>query len=50
MYEDKGTSKITFIPAFNADTRERAKQYIENLCPEDKRDDYIQQVNEVIRK
>ena len=50
MYEDKGTSKITFIPAFNADTRERAKQYIEKICPEDKRDDYIQQVNEVIRK
>ena len=50
MYEAKGTNKITFIPAFNADTRERAKQYIENLCPEDERDDYIQQVNEVIRK
>jgi predicted nucleic acid-binding Zn ribbon protein len=50
MYEDKGTTKITFIPAFNADTRERAKQYIEKMCPEDKRDDYIQQVNEVIRE
>ena len=50
MYEDKGTSKITFIPAFNADTRERAKQYIEKSCPEDKRDEYIQQVNEVIQK
>jgi predicted nucleic acid-binding Zn ribbon protein len=50
MYKDKGTNKITFIPAFYADTRERAKQYIEKICPEDKRDDYIQQVNEVIRK
>jgi predicted nucleic acid-binding Zn ribbon protein len=50
MYEDKGVSKITFIPAYYADTRERAKQYIEKICPEDKRDDYIQQVNEVIRK
>ena len=50
MYEDKGTSKITFVPAFNADTRERAKQYIEKIFPEDKRDDYVQQVNEVIRK
>ena len=50
MYEDEGASKITFVPAFNAETRTRAKEYIEKICPEDKREDYIQQVNEVIRK
>jgi predicted nucleic acid-binding Zn ribbon protein len=51
MYiNDKGISKITFVPAFNADTRDRASKYIDKTCPEDIKDDCVQQVNEVIRK
>ena len=50
MYENKGVSEITFVPAFNADSRARAKQYIEDTYPEDVRDNYFEQVKEVIRK
>lgn len=50
MYDNKGKGGITFVPAFNADTRARAKDYIDSTYPEDKRDEYLEQVKEVIRK
>ena len=50
MYEIKGIPKISFVPAFNAETRASAKEYIEKTCPEVSKDGSIQQVNEVIRK
>ena len=50
MYDNKGKNGITFVPAFHADSRERAKKYIEDTYPEDKVDDYFEQVKEVIRK
>jgi predicted nucleic acid-binding Zn ribbon protein len=53
MYiNDKGISKITFIPAFNAETREQAIKYIDKtcFCSEEVKGSYIRQVNEVIRK
>ena len=50
MCDVKGKNVISFIPALYCDTRAKAKEYIESIYPEDKRDDYIQQVNEVLRK
>lgn len=41
---------ITFVPAFNADTRARAKKYIEDTYPPEIVNDYNEQVKEVIRK
>lgn len=50
MTEVKGKDVISFIPAFYADTRARAKKYIEDTYPEDVRDSYYEQAKEVIRK
>ena len=50
MYDNNGKDGITFVPAFNADTRARAKKYIEDTYPDDKREDYFEQVKEVILK
>lgn len=42
---------ISFVPAFNAESREKAKKYLDETHPTDKIDnDYYQQVKEVIRK
>ena len=46
----KGKEVITFIPAFYADARSRAKKYIEDTYPPEFADDYYEQVKEVIRK
>ena len=50
MTEVKGKDVISFIPAFYGDTRARAKKYIEDTYTEDVRDNYYEQVKEVIRK
>ena len=50
MYDNKGKNGISFVPAFHADTRERAKKYLEDTYPTDKVDEYNEQVKEVIRK
>ena len=50
MSEVGGKPVITFVPAFYADSLARAKQYIEDSYPEDKRDEYYQQVKELLRK
>ena len=50
LYDKGGKSGISFVPAFHADSRERAKKYIEDTYPADKVDDYNEQVKEVIRK
>lgn len=50
MYTKKGKESIGFVPAFSADSRVRAKKYIEDTYPDDKTNGYIQQVNEVILK
>jgi len=42
---------ITFVPAFHADTRARAKKYLEDTYEDtEKVNDYLEQVSEVIRK
>ena len=50
MYDESTKQGITFVPAFHADTRERAKRYIEEIYPADKADEYVEQVKEVIKK
>ncbi|GAH67825.1 unnamed protein product, partial [marine sediment metagenome] len=50
MYNNEGREGITFVPAFHADTRERAKKYLDDTYPVDKVDEYYEQVKEVIRK
>lgn len=50
IYDNNGKEGITFVPAFNADSRERAKKYLEDTYPGDKVDEYNEQVKEVIRK
>lgn len=50
MCEVKGKEVISFIPAFYCDTRARAKQYIEDTYPEEVRDNYNEQVKEVLKK
>ena len=51
MSEVKDKPVITFVPAFNADCRARAKQYLEDTFSEDKEvEDYYEQVKGVIRK
>lgn len=50
MTEIEGKDVIAFVPAFHADSRVRAKKYIEENYPKEKVDDYIQQVNMVIKK
>lgn len=50
MEDKNGKDGITFVPAFYADTRARAKKYIEDTYLADKRDDYFNQVKEVILK
>lgn len=50
MCDNKGKNGITFVPAFHADSRVRAKKYLEDTYPADKVDDYFEQVKEVIRK
>lgn len=46
----KSKEVIAFVPAFHADTRVRAKKYLEDTYPEEMVDDYNEQVKEVIRK
>lgn len=46
----KGRGVITFIPAFHADSRVRAKKYLEDTHPPGMLDNYNEQVKEVIRK
>lgn len=46
----KDKEVITFVPAFHADTRIRAKKYLEDTFPTETIDDYYEQVKEVIRK
>ena len=48
--EVEGREVITFVPAFYGDSRKRASEYIKENYPEDKTDDYIEQIKEVIRK
>ena len=50
MCEIKGKNVISFIPALYCDTRAKAKEYIESIYPEDKWDDYFDQVKGVLRK
>ncbi|GAH25009.1 unnamed protein product [marine sediment metagenome] len=50
MYDNGGKEGITFVPAFHADTRQRAKNYLVLTYPVDKVDEYYEQVKEVIRK
>jgi len=50
IYNNSKKNGISFVPAFHADSRERAKKYLEDTYPADKVDDYFEQVKEVIRK
>lgn len=50
LCEVKGKQVISFIPAFHTENRARAKQYIEDTYPEDVRDNYMEQVKEVLKK
>lgn len=50
MEKKKDKQIITFVPAFYADKRIRAKGYIDSTYSEEVREEYIKQVNEVIRK
>ena len=45
-----GKDVISFIPAFNAETRKKAKDYIDKRYPKDRCDNITQQINEVIPK
>ena len=50
-HDNSGKPEISFIPAFNAESRGKAKRYLESLYSEGgQRDDCIRQVNEVIKK
>lgn len=46
----KGKEIITFVPAFHADSRVRAKKYLEDTFAPEMSEDYYEQVKEVIRK
>jgi len=50
MSTHEGKDIIAFVPAYYADTRERAKNYIKDTYPSDKTDEYYEQIKEVIRK
>lgn len=50
MYAHNGKEGITFVPAFNTVNRKTAREYIESNYPEDVREGYIEQVNEVLKK
>ena len=50
MSYPKGKPIITFIPAFHADSRIRAKEYLEDTFTPGMVDNYNEQVKEVIRK
>lgn len=53
MSYPKGKEVITFVPAYYGDTRARAKKYIEDTystTEPEKVHDYIEQVNEVIKR
>ena len=50
MYDNDGKNGISFIQAFHADSRERAKKYLDETYTADKVEDYNEQVKEVIRK
>lgn len=41
---------ISFVPAFNADTRARAKEYLDPLYSKDNVDNIMEQVKEVVKK
>jgi len=51
VYYKTGEDIITFVPAFHADTRARAKKYLEDTCEDTEQvNDYYDQVREVILK
>lgn len=50
MTNVNGKDVISFVPAFNADSRARAREYIDGCYPKDNVDNIMEQVKEVIRK
>ena len=50
MCDVKGKQVISFVPAFHTENCARAKQYIKDTYPEDVRDNYMEQVKEVLKK
>ena len=50
MCTHNGNDIISFVPAYYADTRERAEKYIEDTYAEEVRDNYMEQVKEVLKK
>lgn len=50
IYYKTENQVITFVPAFNADTRVRAKKYLEDTYSKEEAEKYYNQIKEVVRK